>query len=423
MYGIEEQTNKRRGEDEIGPSIKLRNVALTKTTEAESHQFHVVVSGVDRPIRTYNPNAVNKGLREQIGEYKVVKVLASGELLVDCCGKSQMTKLLNCKQLGDAKIHIKAEEYKQTNVQSKGVINGVPIDISDSEPLSFLSDQHVIKSQRFKVRKTNNTSLNNTETTPSLSVLLFFDTTRLPSVVHVGYLRFAVRVYNPPPLRCFNCQSFGHISKNCRGSTRCARCGGRHLTNECEKAERVCLHCKGNHSAAYGGCPRYKEESHIQKIRAQQSVTYWEARSIVRKNNIAAGPIFSEENFPAMPGPECSSNLEIFRHTMSQPIQSVDLSQSTSCQHRITRSMKNQLPFQRGPQYDGMSIRNTDEDIQISKINSLSFCAFIADIIKITLNFSKESELNMISEITKTTHKNIGMISDKQKLVSLVNLK
>ena len=59
-----------------------------------------------------------------------------------------------------------------------------------------------------------------------------------------------------PVVRCFGCQSFGHIRKNCQLQLRCERCGGPHDKNNCQQEEK-CVNCNGNHSASSKLCEAY----------------------------------------------------------------------------------------------------------------------------------------------------------------------
>ena len=75
--------------------------------------------------------------------------------------------------------------------------------------------------------------------TDSLSVLIIFDEERLLEQIFIGYMCYGMRLYVPPPLRCFTCQRFGHVAAVCKGKQKCGRCGGDHEYGKCEggKAE------------------------------------------------------------------------------------------------------------------------------------------------------------------------------------------
>ena len=70
--------------------------------------------------------------------------------------------------------------------------------------------------------------------------------------------------------------------ENCRGKSSCCKCGGRdHEYSNCPNAEKRCVNCKGNHSAAYGGCTIYKQEAKIQIIKERSNVSYSQAKEML----------------------------------------------------------------------------------------------------------------------------------------------
>ena len=90
------------------------------------------------------------------------------------------------------------------------------------------------------------------------SVVLTFQGSVLPRQVFLGYLVLNVKLYVPRPLRCFQCQRFGHIHDKCRGSVRCPTCGGPHEVADCVW-DMKCCNCGRNHSAEFKGCSEYQE--------------------------------------------------------------------------------------------------------------------------------------------------------------------
>lgn len=109
-----------------------------------------------------------------------------------------------------------------------------------------------------------------------------------PNKVFLGFLSYPVRVYVPKPLRCFNCQRFGHTAKTCKEKRRCARCGGDHEYGKCGiGVQPKCCNCGGAHSVAYGGCEVMRWENNIQKIRVERGITFAEAVRVSRPQNNA----------------------------------------------------------------------------------------------------------------------------------------
>jgi len=80
-----------------------------------------------------------------------------------------------------------------------------------------------------------------------------------PPKSRVGYL-FKVKSYIPKPLRCFNCNRFGHVASNCRGKKCCSNCAREHEWKECSGPVK-CQNCGGEHSASDKICPRFTKES------------------------------------------------------------------------------------------------------------------------------------------------------------------
>ena len=69
--------------------------------------------------------------------------------------------------------------------------------------------------------------------------------------------------------QCFNCQSFGHLAKNCRSKQECLICGESHSHKGCPNKEArkpKCANCKGPHVASYKGCPEYKKQAFRQHV-------------------------------------------------------------------------------------------------------------------------------------------------------------
>ena len=67
----------------------------------------------------------------------------------------------------------------------------------------YLKKQGVTACKRFTIKKDGNFIETNT-------LLLTFNTTTLPKSLKTIYRIIPVEVYIPNPLRCFNCQRFGH---------------------------------------------------------------------------------------------------------------------------------------------------------------------------------------------------------------------
>ena len=129
--------------------------------------------------------------------------------------------------------------------------------------------------KRFKIKKDHETVETNT-------LFLTFNTVNVPKSLRIFYRIVPVDIYVPNPLRCFNCQRFGHHENNCPadlGSV-CANCGAGghdHHTSACKNAPK-CVNCGKDHVSRSSNCEIWKKEKEICKIKVTKNITYLEAK-------------------------------------------------------------------------------------------------------------------------------------------------
>jgi hypothetical protein len=63
--------------------------------------------------------------------------------------------------------------------------------------------------------------------------------------------------YIKPPIRCHNCQRFGHIKVNCRLNSQCSRCGDHHPSTLFCSNTAKCVNCHSHHQSDSKLCPSY----------------------------------------------------------------------------------------------------------------------------------------------------------------------
>lgn len=125
--------------------------------------------------------------------------------------------------------------------------------------------------------------------------IISYKTQEIPDTVRVCNELFETEGYIPRPVRCDKCQLFGHHITKCgaRWFT-CSYCGENHKYENClRKAGNqppTCHNCGGEHSAAFRGCPSYIKTQKILRVRAEQKITYGEARQVVRKQQFRDAP-------------------------------------------------------------------------------------------------------------------------------------
>ncbi|GFT26385.1 uncharacterized protein TNCV_264221 [Trichonephila clavipes] len=124
-------------------------------------------------------------------------------------------------------------------------------------------------------------------------LILTFSTPDLPQTVKMAYIRCPVRRYIPNPLRCFQCQRYGHSKNVCRGQPTCPRCGeSGHDSADCKKKEQ-CLNCKGEHPAYSRSCPTWITKKEITAVKIKEKISYPEARRVVLARTPVSGKSYA----------------------------------------------------------------------------------------------------------------------------------
>ena len=66
----------------------------------------------------------------------------------------------------------------------------------------------------------------------------------IPDKVFIGIMSYSVEPYTSEVTQCFKCQSFGHVSKHCKGPMKCVNCGRiGHKKTDCRASRPRCANC------------------------------------------------------------------------------------------------------------------------------------------------------------------------------------
>ena len=190
--------------------------------------------------------------------------------------KSQSVNLFKITKFFN--LNVTVTEHKTLN-SCKGIIRDRMLKHETEENINeYLKTQGVTACKRFTIKKDRNLI----ETT---TLLLTFNTTFLPKSLKTFYRIIPVEVYIPNPLRCFNCQRFGHHENSCPelpGSV-CEKCGMGdfdHSTHACKNE----ANCHKNYLSKSNQCEIWKKEKEIMKIKVTQKITYLEAKKFKKAN-------------------------------------------------------------------------------------------------------------------------------------------
>jgi len=238
----------------------------SEADKEEEREIKVLITFAKQSEQQTHPVKLSKAIEKEIGVVKAVACLNNGRIMIKCKDEKQKQKILKMKTLAGGKI-----SCTEIGNGIRGVISGVPLNVSMDDIKANLSGGTVISTRRLQMWKDN-------KKCESMSVMILFEGSNLPTRVKIGFVSFLVREFIPPPLRCFNCQRMGHTANFCKGRMRCAKCGGEHEYDKCEEGVVIkCCNCGGGHSAAYAGCPVQQEAREVQKVKSGQNLTYAEA--------------------------------------------------------------------------------------------------------------------------------------------------
>ncbi|GBN11551.1 hypothetical protein AVEN_246249-1 [Araneus ventricosus] len=286
---------------------------LSNTSRATNFPTFFLIKRISSSNETFHsvsPFLVEKAIISNIGEVKCTKKLRSGDLLVEVQSRKQSLQIVKVQTFSN--IPVTVSPHATLN-SSKGVITcGELLNVPTEEILKELQGQGVSHVRRISIRRDG--QLLNTK-----HLILTFDSAKLPENIKAGYMRLSVRTYIPNPLRCFQCQRFGHSKTSCRGTLTCARCAevGHESTN-CTRAEK-CVNCKGEHTSFSRNCFAWEQEKEIISTKIKQQISYQEARKLVKSQTPTPGNSYVSVAKKSFSEPSVQKNPDASAVTCSKP--------------------------------------------------------------------------------------------------------
>ena len=242
------------------------------------------------PLSKLSPFAVEKAIKGRFGTVKKVTKMRSGSLLIEASRPTQAKMILDTTVLIDTEV--KATPHRSLNT-SKGVIRDYGRDLftmSESEIVKEMTDQGVENVSRFILKKDGKEIKTNT-------YFITFSMSTPPEKLRIGYYFVEVKRYIPNPLRCFQCQEFGHSRKFCKKQLKCWKCGCEgHDGSDCHSETLCCVNCKGEHFSSSKSCPVWTLEKEIQRVKTEKSLPYGEPRRLVTASSSSSSAPTSYAN-------------------------------------------------------------------------------------------------------------------------------
>ena len=241
-------------------------------SETSWPRFLVVQSASeDLPLQKLSLFAVQKGFQAIAGTPKNIERLRDGSFLVECGKTAQAQNLLRTNRFIDRPVKVSIHKILNS---SRGVIRCRDLaDMSEVEIRDELKDQGVVGVNQVTLKKEG-------KVIPTNTLFLTFGSPELPKEITVGYLKAQVALFVSNPMRCFNCNKFGHTSRRCKVAAMCTGCGKDKHEGQCE-GPKLCSNCSGPHASSAKDCPVWRKEKEIQCVRVEKRISFPEARQLV----------------------------------------------------------------------------------------------------------------------------------------------
>jgi hypothetical protein len=157
---------------------------------------------------------------------------------------------------------------------SKGIVRCRDLrDCSGDEILDALRPEGVTNSKHIFSNK-------NSIKSPTNTFVLSFAKPPAPKYVKAAYLKIPVKMFIRNPLRCLNCQRFGHGKNSCNRPAIYAKCSQQgQLDADCKEVLHY-ANCSDPHPAFSKECPEWIKQRDITKIKTKRCTSFGEAKQL-----------------------------------------------------------------------------------------------------------------------------------------------
>lgn len=238
-----------------GPSKKIDDKVTPTPNENKKMNGVVLIEGENRDVnrlfvaKVLFKMGINNAMLKALGRNRVRVEVPTLQMAENLCQRAELTKEGLIARLPLAAI------------QCKGVIRGIPTDISEKEAAEHVnSDIHIEKVERIFINKLG-------VKVPTNTMIIFCNGQVLPKHISLYGQRINVETYIGRVMVCYCCSRYGHSASQCRAKARCYKCGDNHQGNTCQAAVEKCVNCEGDHKANDRICPQLQAAQRERSMR------------------------------------------------------------------------------------------------------------------------------------------------------------
>ena len=243
---------------------KINSSKKPQTKAEESEQIIqikdkiVIIDGISRASDFMDSSNIKK----EIKKHKQVNVklaypLTRGGISVHVENEEDRQKLIT--DWPEGAFNTDKSQLKAHNIEPK------PICVFKNVPTTAIEEDIALQVEKLTSVQAKYRRLRYRDTNKALPVVIVYcnsqtDLQKLfQTKISISNKEIQIQAYRTKkniPTRCFNCQQYGHISRNCTNNTICEQCAESH-EGRCNIKKKKCANCSENHPASHKECPVY----------------------------------------------------------------------------------------------------------------------------------------------------------------------
>lgn len=241
---------------EEGKSGNSKNIEFVVQNEEEIREKIIIVDELDKPEEYRNSSNILKEIKKVSNQrVELAYPLSKGGIAIHTESKASrdsLVELLSAGSFGGGKIStlnkFKKVSFFIKNVDTKVSIHEIRTKLQSHGLFNFECNR-IINSYTQRPTKTIRVIVDSQEESRILN-----------TKIKVSGQDCVIEKQSGTVIRCYGCQQFGHIAKNCQAAPKCVVCAGSHRSDFSCKNTVKCGNCEGGHLSSDKKCPIFVKQ-------------------------------------------------------------------------------------------------------------------------------------------------------------------